>query len=261
MANRISRLCIASIAIATIAVSAPMAVAENKVITGNDDGLSAEVVETQREQTLQIKKLPRSPYEKPDSGSKPYGGVQGLTFRLSKVQGVDVTTKEGRDEAKKYTVQRARYEGFSESREQITGADGVAVFKNLGPGLYLIEEFAPDEDHNWRLSGPQLVILPLGDVKGENFSYDNVLITKPEPETPPTTPETPGTPPSTPGKPGEPDGPPSTPPTTPHVPSDGKERKDGQLAVTGANVIWVFGIGLSLIASGFFLMRRKKKEG
>lgn len=255
-----------------VMLTPPRLAADERVITGNDQNLSVDEMEAKREQTLNIKKLPRNPHDDPIPGERPYGGVEGLTFRLSKVQGVDVTTNEGRESAKKYTVQRARHEGFSETREAKTNADGVAVFEQLGPGLYLIEEFAPDEDHEWRLSRPQLVILPLGDVMGENFSYDNVLVTKPDPGTPPTTPpEDPGTPPGTPGQPGTPPnttdqpgepgepGRPDDPEATGHPDGGEKARAggDGELAITGANVLWAFLGGVGLIVFGFVLMRKK----
>lgn len=259
--------------------SAPFADADQRVISGNDKNLSADSMDAARAQTLNIKKLPRNPHDDPIPNAKPFGGVEGLTFRLSKVNGVDATTELGRESAKKYTVQRARHEGFSESREEKTNAKGVAVFNDLGPGLYLIEEFAPDDAHEWRLSRPQLVILPLGDVMGENYSYDNVLVTKPDPGTPPTTPPgtppgEPGTPPSTPEKPGGPGTPPSTPgepgdPEVPDTPDSSGERseggdterpRDGALAVTGVNVLWAFAVGIALIVLGFILMRRKNTE-
>ncbi|MDK4258829.1 hypothetical protein [Corynebacterium propinquum] len=269
-----------AVAVATsLGLSAPFAAAEHRVISGNDKNLSADSLDAARAQTLNIKKLPRNPHDDAIPGAKPFGGVEGLTFRLSKVTGVDATTLLGREAAKKYTVQRARHEGFSESREEATNAKGVVVFNDLGPGLYLIEEFAPDDEHDWRLSRPQLVILPLGDVMGENYSYDNVLVTKPDPGTPPTTPpgtppEEPGTPPETPEKPGDPGTPPSTPgdpgdPDGPNTPdtneewSDGggtERLRDGALAVTGANVLWAFAVGIAMIVLGCILMRRKSIE-
>lgn len=255
--------------------SAPFADADQRVISGNDNNLSADSMDTARSQTLNIKKLPRNPHDDPIPNAKPFGGVEGLTFRLSKVNGVDATTELGRESAKKYTVQRARHEGFSESREEKTNAKGVAVFNDLGPGLYLIEEFAPDDEHDWRLSRPQLVILPLGDVMGENYSYENVLVTKPEPTEPPTTPpgtpEDPGTPPGTPGKPSTPPSTPQEPgepgepgrpddPEAPGNPGGGEKTRgggDGELAITGANVLWAFLAGVGLIVFGFVLMRKK----
>lgn len=279
MTTNLRKMAVAVAVAASLGLSAPLADANQRVISGNDKNLSAENMEIERSQTLNIKKLPRNPHDDPIPGSKPYGGIEGLTFRLSLVDGVDATTAAGREVAKQYTVQRARHEGFSDTREQKTNADGIAEFRGLGPGLYLIEEFAPDDEHDWRLSSPQLVILPLGDVMGENFSYDNVLVTKPDPATPPTTPpgtppEEPGTPPGTPDKPGDPGTPPSTPgePGDPEVPgtpdsngerSDGgdtERTRDGALAVTGANVLWAFAVGIAMIVLGFVLMRRKNTE-
>ncbi|WKS29673.1 MULTISPECIES: hypothetical protein [Corynebacterium] len=276
MKNSLSTMGLAVAFAAGVMFSAPLADADQRVISGNDKNLSAENMEIERSQTLNIKKLPRNPHDDPIPGAKPYGGIEGLTFRLSLVDGVDATSAAGREAAKQYTVQRARHEGFSESREAKTNADGVADFRDLGPGLYLIEEFAPDDEHDWRLSRPQLVILPLGDVMGENYSYDNVLVTKPDPGTPPTTPpgtppEEPGTPPSTPEKPGDPGTPPSAPgepgaPEVPDTPDSNGERsdsgdterpRDGALAVTGANVLWAFLAGVGLIVFGFVLMRKK----
>lgn len=275
MKNSLSTTSLAIAIAAGVMFSAPLADADQRVISGNDKNLSADSMDAARAQTLNIKKLPRNPHDDPIPNAKPFGGVEGLTFRLSKVNGVDATTEAGRQAAKKYTVQRARHEGFSESREEKTNAKGVAVFSDLGPGLYLIEEFAPDDAHEWRLSSPQLVILPLGDVMGENYSYENVLVTKPEPAEPPTTPpgtpDDPGTPPGTPGKPGTPPSTPGQPgepgepgrtddPETPGNPGDGEKTSagdDGELAITGANVLWALLVGVGLIVFGFVLMRKK----
>lgn len=275
MKNSLSTTSLAIAIAAGVMFSAPLADADQRVISGNDKNLSADSMDAARAQTLNIKKLPRNPHDDPIPNAKPFGGVEGLAFRLSKVNGVDATTEAGRQAAKKYTVQRARHEGFSESREEKTNAKGVAVFSDLGPGLYLIEEFAPDDAHEWRLSSPQLVILPLGDVMGENYSYENVLVTKPEPAEPPTTPpgtpDDPGTPPGTPGKPGTPPSTPGQPgepgepgrtddPETPGNPGDGEKTSagdDGELAITGANVLWALLVGVGLIVFGFVLMRKK----
>lgn len=275
MKNSLSTTSLAVAIAAGVMFSAPFADADQRVISGNDKNLSADSMDAARAQTLNIKKLPRNPHDDPIPNAKPFGGVEGLTFRLSKVNGVDATTELGRESAKKYTVQRARHEGFSESREEKTNAKGVAVFNDLGPGLYLIEEFAPDDEHDWRLSSPQLVILPLGDVMGEDYSYENVLVTKPEPTEPPTTPpgtpEDPGTPPGTPGKPSTPPSTPQEPgepgepgrpddPEAPGNPGGGEKTRgggDGELAITGANVLWAFLAGVGLIVFGFVLMRKK----
>ena len=279
MTTNLRKMTVAVAVVASLGLSAPLADANQRVISGNDKNLSADLMDAARSQTLNIKKLPRNPHDDPIPGARRFGGGEGLTFRWSRVNGVVGTPGLGGEPAKKYTVQRARHEGFSDAREQKTNADGIAEFRDLGPGLYLIEEFAPDDEHDWRLSRPQLVILPLGDVMGENYSYENVLVTKPDPGAPPTTPpgtppEEPGTPPSTPEKPGDPGTPPSTPgepgdPLVPDTPDSSGERsdggdterpRDGALAVTGANVLWAFAVGIAMIVLGFILMRRKNTE-
>lgn len=276
MKNSLSTTSLAVAIAASVVFSAPFADADQRVISGNDKNLSADSMDAARSQTLNINKLPRNAHDDPIPDAKPFGGVEGLTFRLSKVDGVDATSELGREAAKKYTVQRARHEGFTEIREEKTNTKGVVVFNDLGPGLYLIEEFAPDDAHEWRLSSPQLVILPLGDVMGENFIYDNVLVTKPDRGTPPTTspgtppvePETPidspdkpsdaGSPPSITGGPREPELP-DTPDTNGKLPHGGETAhlRDGVLAVTGANLLWAFISGIAMTVLGFILMRRK----
>lgn len=276
MKNSLSTTSLAVAIAASVVFSAPFADADQRVISGNDKNLSADSMDAARSQTLNINKLPRNAHDDPIPDAKPFGGVEGLAFRLSKVNGVDATSELGREAAKKYTVQRARHEGFTDIREEKTNAKGVVVFNDLGPGLYLIEEFAPDDAHEWRLSSPQLVILPLGDVMGENFIYDNVLVTKPDRGTPPTTspgtppvePETPidspekpsdaGSPPSITGGPREP-ALPDTPDTNGELPHGGETAhlRDGVLAVTGANLLWAFISGIAMTVLGFILMRRK----
>lgn len=267
MLNKFCSACVAAALTTSVASAAPIAEAHERVITGNDKNLSAETMETGRAQTLKIRKLAPNPYDELLPGDKPFGGVEGLTFRLSKVQGLDVTTGSGREAAKQFDVARARQAGFSEIREQATDGRGIAVFDDLRPALYLIEEFAPDDDHDWRLSSPRLVLLPLGDVTGEEFSYENVVVTKPDPGDLPPTP--PATPPGDPGTPPETPGIPSEPGKTPNVPDESRDQpdgsgktdgNDGELALTGANVIWALVTGGVLILLGYLLIRRRKEN-
>ncbi|AEX68913.1 hypothetical protein Q6D62_01090 [Corynebacterium diphtheriae] len=118
MLNKFCGACVAAALTTSIALAAPIAEAHERVITGNDKDLSAETMETGRAQTLKIRKLAPNPYDELLPGDKPFGGVEGLTFRLSKVQGLDVTTGAGREAAKRFDVARARQVGFSETREK-----------------------------------------------------------------------------------------------------------------------------------------------
>lgn len=243
--------------------------ADAKVISGNDGGLIAEAVDTQRLMTLTVRKVAKNPYDDVPAGEKP-AAIAGAVFTLSRVNGVDVLTRAGRAEAKEFTLEKARENGVTEVAKRTTNGKGVAEFTELKPGLYLLEESAPDGDYDYHLSSPKLVILPLGNVTGEEFDYENVIVTKPDnqvppPDTPPTTSTTATTTttaPSTPPPPGDsptPETTPVSPETTPNTPpgdtpTDGGSRPP--LASTGANVLWALGFGGLLILAGFFLARR-----
>ena len=247
--------------------------ADAKVISGNDGGLIAEAVDTQRLMTLTVRKVAKNPYDDVPAGEKP-AAIAGAVFTLSRVNGVDVLTRAGRAEAKEFTLEKARENGVTEVAKRTTNDKGVAEFTELKPGLYLLEESAPDGDYDYHLSSPKLVILPLGNVTGEEFDYENVIVTKPDnqvppPDTPPTTSTTATTTttaPSTPPPPGDsptPETTPVPPETTPNTPpgdtpTDGGSRPP--LASTGANVLWALGFGGLLILAGFFLARRNNDK-
>ncbi|MGV0432696.1 SpaA isopeptide-forming pilin-related protein [Corynebacterium sp. 20_84] len=246
--------------------------ADAKVISGNDSRLAAEDVDTQRLMTLTVRKVQKNPYDEVPAGQKP-AAIAGAEFTLSRVNGVDVTTSAGRKEAKEFTLEKARENGLTQVAKQTTDKQGVAEFTDLKPGLYLLEESAPNGDYDYHLSSPKLIIMPLGNVTGEEFDYENVIVTKPDnqvppPDTPPTTSTTstttttttsPNTPPPPGGNP-----PPTTtsvpPETTSATPPPGDTPADGgsrsPLASTGANVLWALGLGGLLIIAGFFLARR-----
>lgn len=247
--------------------------ADAKVISGNDGGLIAEAVDTQRLMTLTVRKVAKNPYDDVPAGEKP-AAIAGAVFTLSRVNGIDVLTRAGRAEAKEFTLEKARENGVTEVAKRTTNGKGVAEFTELKPGLYLLEESAPDGDYDYHLSSPKLVILPLGNVTGEEFDYENVIVTKPDnqvppPDTPPTTSTTATTTttaPSTPPPPGDsptPETTPVPPETTPNTPpgdtpTDGGSRPP--LASTGANVLWALGFGGLLILAGFFLARRNNDK-
>ena len=247
--------------------------ADAKVISGNDGGLVAEAVDTQRLMTLTVRKVAKNPYDDVPAGEKP-AAIAGAVFTLSRVNGVDVLTRAGRAEAKEFTLEKARENGVTEVAKRTTNGKGVAEFTELKPGLYLLEESAPDGDYDYHLSSPKLVILPLGNVTGEEFDYENVIVTKPDnqvppPDTPPTTSTTittTTTSPNTPPPPGDsptPETTPAPPETTPNTPpgdtpTDGGSRPP--LASTGANVLWALGFGGLLILAGFFLARRNNDK-
>lgn len=281
--------------------------ADAKVISGNDRDIPAASVDTARPISLVVKKAATNPYDDVPTGQKP-PAIAGATFKLSLVKGVDVTTDEGRAGAKQLSLDDAKAKGLTPVGTSRTGEDGAAGFDDLKPGLYLLEENAPDDGHEYHVSSPQLIILPLGDVRGTQFKHENVVVTKwdgSDGGEPPTSTPTPSPSPSTSTTtelttenttekttetstertteftPVEstitstmPNGSttvittrpstyvttqPNGSVTTVTQPSDGG-RRGGDLAETGANVLWAAGLGGLLILAGFFMARRSKNE-
>lgn len=258
------------------------AFADSKVVTGNDDGLIAEMINTREPITLTIKKTPRNPHDEVAPGVKPPGPIEGVTFDLQRVENIDVTTTAGRKRAENMTVDSAREIGLGAPISRATNGKGEAVFADLSPCLYLVTEKLPeDQREKYAYAQPFLVLLPLGSVDGTKFEHDGLILVKSQtPPKPPSTPTPtptppPGTPPNVPpGKttrppvppetpPGEtppvttpPEGPPSTPPGK--IPPG--ETPASRLAETGANVIITALAALLLIATGGALMLRNRRE-
>lgn len=249
-------------AVLTCGMGVPDAAA--MVVSGNDRDIPAESVDTSRPLSLVVKKVATNPFDDVLAGQKP-PAVAGATFTLSRVNGIDVTTDEGRARAKDMTLDGARAAGLKQVATSRTDEAGEVVFGDLAPGLYLLEESAPDSDHEYHVSRPQLIILPLGDVHGNKFTYDNVVVTKWDGdggETPTVSTPTPTPSPSTSTNrtPGSSTTAPSDSPderaTTTQPPATGGNR--GVLASTGANVLWAAGLGVLLILIGVVLARRSK---
>lgn len=255
-------------AVLTCGMGVPDAAA--KVVSGNDRDIPAESVDTSRPLSLVVKKVATNPFDDVLAGQKP-PAVTGATFTLSRVNGIDVTTDDGRARAKDMTLDGARAAGLTQVATSRTDEAGEVVFGDLAPGLYLLEESAPDSDHEYHVSRPQLIILPLGDVHGNEFTYDNVVVTKwdgdggetPTPSpTVSTSAPTPSPSTSTQRKPERTTTAPSDFPneraTTTQPPATGGNR--GVLASTGANVLWAAGLGALLILIGVVLARRSKND-
>ena len=268
------------------------AVAADRVISGNDRNIAAESVDVNEPISLLVRKAPTNPFDDIPAGQKP-PAVAGAKFTLSKVRGVDITTGDGRSAARSMSLDDARAAGLDKISTLTTGEDGRVQFMDLKPGLYLLEESAPDTNYDYRISSPKLLILPLANATGDRFKYDNVIVTKPGNNLPggstsqTTTPTTQKTPPP----PGERTRTvtSSTEKTTTNRTTDsstvtttgltttpgggtdsgsngdgssdsGNRSGGGGLASTGANVLWAAGLGLALVLLGVILAARRKVE-
>ncbi|OFT30440.1 hypothetical protein HMPREF3170_04935 [Corynebacterium sp. HMSC08D02] len=177
------------------------AVADVRPISGNDANLNPASIDKSKPIQLLLKKQGTNPYDEVPAGQKP-PAIAGAKFTLSKVRGIDITTEQGRNVAKKTTLDDARSRGLDVVETKATNQRGEVLFDNLTPGLYLVEESAPDTKYEYHLSSPKLLILPLPDERGIRYEYENVLVMKWD--------KSYGTPP-----PWEPSEPPSTTPTKP----------------------------------------------
>ena len=171
-------LAVAGAASIMLSSAAMPAVAADRVISGNDRNIAAESVDVNEPISLLVRKAPTNPFDDIPAGQKP-PAVAGAKFTLSKVRGVDITTSEGRSAARSMSLDDARAAGLDKISTLTTGEDGRVQFMDLKPGLYLLEESAPDSNYDYRISSPKLLILPLANATGDRFKYDNVIVTKP----------------------------------------------------------------------------------
>ncbi|OEX93975.1 hypothetical protein A0K93_09565 [Corynebacterium sp. BCW_4722] len=295
----------AAVLTATIAFAMPLgALAQDRVITGNDRNLSASDVDELRSNVLLVQKVAPNPNDDVPAGQKP-PAVAGSLFTLSRVNGIDITTDPGRELAKSMQLDDVKSRGLTKISTKATNDQGVVEFDGIESGLYLLEEAAPDKEHEYHLSSPKLLLLPLADVTGQGFTYDNVVVMKWDQDrgvppwrtsTPPTTPPTATT---TPGVTTERTTTNITETTTPRFtpvestitstmpngsttvittrPSTyvttqpngvvttvtqppGEGRRGGDLAYTGASVLWAAGLGGLLILLGVLMARRGRNE-
>lgn len=153
------------------------AVADVRPISGNDAKLDPASIDKNKPIQLLLKKQGTNPYDQVPAGQKP-PAIAGAKFTLSKVRGIDITTQQGSNVAKKTTLDDARTRGLDVIETKATNQRGEVLFDNLTPGLYLVEESAPDTKYEYHLSSPKLLILPLPDERGIRYEYENVLVMK-----------------------------------------------------------------------------------
>lgn len=178
---RMRKLTIGVLASAMLCTSAAAPMAAARPVSGNDSAINAANFDFRQPLSLTVQKRSVNPHDDVLPGQLPPASVEGVEFKLSLIDGIDVTTATGRSEAKEMTVEAARAKGISLLATQKTNAEGKATFGGLKPALYLLEEVVPNDptvDH--RASAPTLVILPLANASGTEFTYDNLVVTKPK---------------------------------------------------------------------------------
>ncbi|MGJ4152581.1 pilin N-terminal domain-containing protein [Corynebacterium macclintockiae] len=256
----------------------PQANAKQHTITGQVEGLDVKFIDATRLGTLTVVKSEPNWWDD-RGGKKPFGPIDNIRFTAQRVQGIDLTTEKGMNQAKRLSVADARRQGFDRTFEAYTDSSGKAVFTGLPVGLYLVTEYeGADPTKEYRQSSPFLITIPIGETG--SWNYNVTVNTKPKPEdNPGTPPDKPGTPPDNPGtppdKPGTPPDKPSTPgtpppehPDTPAPPnSPGGGHEDGEsssiidrLAQTGAHLWWVALIGAMLVVVGAFTLLRRRRD-
>ena len=164
---------------------ATYAIAQNtdNVITGGVDAsgaLSGSDINKNKPITLTVQKKGKNPFDD-DQSNAPQ--VQGVSFTISKVKGVNVLDDTVRERVMKeysydYIVKNNM--DINEIARDATDKKGRVQFTGLKPGLYVLSQ--PDNPN----SKPQVVMLPLIDAYGTSFTYDDVIVAKNTPDTPAT---------------------------------------------------------------------------
>lgn len=170
--SRIARAAAALAVALAMIFGAPAALADLRTVTGNVDSQAIAAINPDRTVRLTMIKTPPSRYDGVSASEIPAGVISGVTFTVSRVDGVDLTTEEGWALARDMTVAQAKERGFTLTRSAVTGVDGEAVFTELPIGLYLVTETAPaNPGPGYIGSNEFLITLPTGGDDGKNWNY------------------------------------------------------------------------------------------
>lgn len=190
------------------------------------------------------------------------GKVAGVTIKLERLKGID--PENATDMAKIRNTGADKIADWPTDRTitAVTNDAGQVRFQGLEKGIYLVTSQAPAgaAPGEYRNIEPFLVAVPFHTVDADR-PVEGVIVAKTSTTVPPTTP--PETPPSTPPTTPPPSTPPGeTPPTgTTPQPSPGgeSEREQGDLAMTGVQIMgFVIAAAVLLIAGAFLLLARRR---
>lgn len=96
--------------------------------------------------------------------------VEGVTFSVQKVNGIDITTDEGLQEAAALTPATAKDMDLAPAVEGVTDEAGNVSFADLPVGVYLVKE--TDVPAGVVPGNPFLVFLPMTNPDGTGWNYD-----------------------------------------------------------------------------------------
>ena len=273
------RIVVAMVAAAVLSLGIPMTTGSAQTVIGMVNSQAIADIDQSRTVDLTIIKTPGNPY---DDGTEPV--IEGVTFTLKQVQGINLTTEAGWAAAREITVPEAQERGFTHDVTAVTNAAGEAFFAGLPIGLYLVSETpVPVMGMDPPVIVDFLITLPTGDNDGESWDYNVFVKAKSEEvasftptSTPTTTTRTTTTPRETVGSHTPP--PRTTVTTSPrlreqvaaHVPPQQNSPPGGSvvshtpgrqvLASTGADTAGLIAIALILLGGGALLVMRSRRQ-
>lgn len=166
----------------------------------------------------------------------------GYTVEVSRVNGVDITTKNGYKRAAAVKLDDVDKLGWTPVATAVTDTSGAVAFKGLEAALYRVATATPKGHKNTMEISPVLVMLPGVNHQGR-WAHSVELMLKPQPPTPPVPPE-------------EIPNPRPTPPPPPPPPAE----PTGKLPRTGASVFGLLGFAGLLIVVGAVASTRARSE-
>lgn len=206
------------------------------------------------------------------------GKVAGVTIKLERLQGID--PENAADKAKVRNTSADKIADWPTDRTitAVTNEAGQVRFQGLEKGIYLVTSQAPAgaAAGEYREISPFLVAVPFHTVADNPRPVEGVIVAKTNTTVPSTTPPTepqttppstpPGTPPTTPSTPPPGDTPPGETPPPQETPGSGdeKEREQGDLAMTGVQIIGLILAAVALMGAGLLMLlisKKRKQEG
>lgn len=115
--------------------------------------------------------------------------IAGAKFEIRRIKDVDITTNKGWDKAVDLSGEPQAFFKDGKSRSRLdapvgpvaTDQDGRAVFSDIQPGLYLVEEVPTDAAYQrYVMSRPFFTFVPQTNKAGDAWEYDVTAYAKPE---------------------------------------------------------------------------------